>query len=345
MRGDRLGYFLGGGLLLLLTVLLLRPAQSSSLDIGFHVRTASGPAARAKPPGLQDDSQGLVANYDVAGLPTSPRSGCFEAARISGAQVRAFGAYEGGASTSLSFAGEGNEVRRINLQADETGPPLILVFTAYSPVVWNFSGVPVKRLRGVLVYGEEPQAVANLNESVPVRFVLASQGVTPCGRSHFAHKSTTELGALRAQVRAVLGVPVAEFTGSYNPEAIQVDGGSFRAVEDKPIKASDVRSGAPLQLGGLPPGDQGLRILVARGDLRPATAGDLALWKSRADPRTQTVYLEETWVVVRQTTLPRGMEGMNRRFFFIPNGVPLPLNPGIHNGFYRLENGSCSGFC
>jgi hypothetical protein len=163
--------------------------------------------------------------------------------------VRAFGAYEGGASTKLSFAGEGDEVRRVNLQADEAGPALILVLTAASPIVWDFAGVPVKRLRGVLVYGLRAQAVANLPEAVPVRFVLTSQGVTPCGRAHFAHKSTTELGALRAQVRNALGVPVMSFTGSYNPEAVHLDGGNFRPIEDKPIKASDLRSGAPLQLG------------------------------------------------------------------------------------------------
>lgn len=345
MRIDRSAYVLGGALFLLLLVALLRPAQSSSLDIGFHLRAQSGPAARARPAGLQDDSRGLIARYDLASLQLRPRSGCLDAALIAGAEVRAFGAYEGGALTNLSFAGEGDEVRRVNLQADEAGPPLLVVLTAYSPIVWDFAEVPLKRLRGVLVYGDRPQAVANLAESVPVRFVLASQGVTPCGRAHFAHKSTTELGALRAQVRAVLGVPVAGFTGSYNPEAIHLDGGSFRAVEHKPIKASDVRSGALVQVGGLPPGDQGLRQLVARGDLRPATATDLAQWKARSDPRMQKIYLEETWVVLRQTTLPRGMEGMNRRFFLIPKGVPLPLNGGVHNGFYHLENGSCSGFC
>ena len=97
------------------------------------------------------DSRGLIARYDLAGQPARPRSGCFQAARIAGAEVRTFGAYEGGAPTSLSFAGEGDEVRRVNLQADVAGPPLILVFTAYSPIAWNFAAVPKDRVRGVTV--------------------------------------------------------------------------------------------------------------------------------------------------------------------------------------------------
>lgn len=177
-----------------------------------------------------------------------------------------------------------------------------------------------------------------------MRFVLASQRVTASGHAHFAHKSTTELGALRVTVREVLGVPVAGFTGSYNPGAVHLDGGSFRAVEEKPLDASYLRSGTPLPVGGLAPGDLGLRQLVARGDLRPATATDQAKWKGVVT-RPLPFFLEGTYIVRRQTMLPRGMEGVNGRYFLIPKGVTLPHNVGVHNAFYQFENGNCSGFC
>jgi hypothetical protein len=75
MRVDRSAYILTSGLCLLIFVALLRPAQSSSLDVGFRLQAETGPAARPRPAGLQNDSRGLIANYDVSGLPSRPRTG------------------------------------------------------------------------------------------------------------------------------------------------------------------------------------------------------------------------------------------------------------------------------
>jgi hypothetical protein len=99
--------------------------------------------------------------------------------------------------------------------------------------------------------------------------------------------------------------------------------------------------------------DDGLRQLIDDGDIRPATQADVNAWQTAASRRLQTgnlapyrskdLYLESTYVVLRDIQLPPNMYGAHSRSFIIPAGVPLPKDPGSHNSYYLLGSGTCIG--
>ena len=306
------------------------------LQLGSQRPTPSTQTVEGTKP---SDAQGLSVVFNTVGARISPRSDCLDAAVIRGARVVALGAYEGGEPTSLAFAGEGDEVSKIVVQADEQGPPLVIILNAYDPVLWDFAGFPDERLRGVIVYGYSEQAVAHLKGSIPVRFATRSLGATSCGTYVYAYKQSPDLVRLREQVQAVLGVPLNAFYGSYSPNAFHADGSSSKPLAPVRLNRSQLRSSGPVQQGGLLPGDQGLRQLMEQGAIRPAKSADWAQWQRVSGEKPDTFL--DAYVVLRSTEVPRGMYGAHSRAFIIPAGVPLPSDPGSHNRYYRLKDGTC----
>lgn len=310
------------------------------VDLQFGDTSSKGSAAATAGHGSGGETSGLSTVFDTAAERFAPRSGCLDENLIRGARVVALGAYEGAEPVPVSFAGEGDEVSRIAVQGDEGGPPLVLILSAYDPVVWDFAGFPTKRLRAVIVYGYDDQAVAHLGPSTPVRFATRATGQTNCGVAIHAYKQSRDLGRLRDQVRRVLGVPLQAFYGSYSPTALHVDGSSFAPLAPTKLDAASLMASGPLQVGGLLPGEQGLRQLLDRGDIRPTRPSDWAEWRRKSGDNDDT-FADDGYVVLRKVTLPRGMYGAHSRAFLIPANVPQPADLGSHNRYYRLRDGSC----
>jgi hypothetical protein len=148
----------------------------------------------------------------------------------------------------LPFALEGEHhlLRKISVYADETGPPVLLVLSAYDPVVWDLSAVPQRRLRGVLVYGYSAQAVAKLASGIPARFVTGSRATGPCGSSVYAYEGGRELERLNSEVKMALGVNLTAFHGDYDPAALHIDGGAMSHRARPSIRISDLQSSAAI---------------------------------------------------------------------------------------------------
>jgi hypothetical protein len=272
----------------------------------------------------------------------TPRDGCFPASLIRGAKVAAAGAYEGGRSTDLVFEAESDEVGSVGLLADKSGPPLLLVVAGNDPIIWDFADFPKSRLRGVLVFGYSAQGVAHLPGTVPVRFANRDSGNSSCGSGSAAWETGRGLNNLQGNVRRALGVGLSSFQGAYSPNALHVEGGSLAGATIPEIKSTDVEASAPLQKTGLLAGDHGLAQLVDGGALRHATAADLQRWPVA---KRANYDLKETYVVLRSTTLPRDMYGMNSRLFLIPRKVARPRDPGSHNQFIHEGGGCTRGVC
>lgn len=343
---------LGWGILLLATGLVafafrwLLPSGNEFSVVDVDVQIGGGQPSDDVPPThtaghkSRSDSRGLAAIFDTSKERFAPRGGCIDERLIQNARVVALGAYEGAEPVPLAFVGEGDEVSRISIQGDDGGPPLVLVLGAYDPVVWDFAEFPTKRLRAVIVYGYGEQAVAHLGGSIPVRFVTNSTGLSSCGTAIYTYKASGDLRRLQQQVRAILGVPLQAFYGSYSPNALHVDGSSFKPLGPAKLRLASLKTSAPLQEGGILPGDQGLRQLLERGDIRPARPSDWAAWQRKSGQKPDT-FVGDSYVILRETKLPRGMYGAHSRAFIIPVGVPQPSDLGSHNRYYRLKDGAC----
>ena len=312
----------------------------SIFNIDLQIGGSSTKARLASGTPRGNEVSGLSKVFDTSREKFAPRSGCLDEHVIKGSRVIALGAYEGDEPVPVSFAGEGHEVTRIAVQGKESGPPVVLVVSAYDPVVWDFAGFPTKRLRGVIAYGYADQAVAHLDRTIPVRFVTRETGSSSCGLAIYPYKQSPDLGRLREQVKATLGVPLQAFYGSYSPNALHVDGSSFAPVAPAKVDAASLIASGPLQVGGLMPGDQGLRQLIDRGDIRPARPSDWEQWR-RKSGETGDTFTDDGFVVLRKVTLPRGMYGAHSRAFIIPADVSQPTDLGSHNRYYRLKDGAC----
>lgn len=276
---------------------------------------------------------------------------CLPGFALSGARIVALGAYQGGLPTSAVIEGASHQVRAITVAAEPSGPPLVLIVTAYDPVVWDFSHFPLGRLRAVIVYGYHPQALAHLPERVPARFTIGPGANGSCGRPLSAHEGGTELEALDAQARAVLHRPIDSFVGAYEPAGLGVEGHVRIAAPPRHSSAGIIRRKLPTVPDPVGPHEAEIQRLVREGALRPARKDDLDAWNAAATRhsptghlapvRAKSMSLGRAFVVLRPISLPAGMHGFDSRDFIIPPGVAAPIDAGSFNSYYFIADGTC----
>lgn len=102
----------------------------------------------------------------------------------------------------------------------------------------------------------------------------------------------------------------------------------------------------------LPAGEAGLVEAVRKGLLRPASGGDLGVWKSRwsqvnarglprsFDERTQTM---SAYVIQRDLEIPGGLHGAHSVVFVLEKGVPYPRGDAGHSVILDQATGACIG--
>ncbi len=149
---------------------------------------------------------------------------CLSADLANGAVIAALGAYEGRADPSAATNADNHKIGRVNLTAAQSGPPMILIVSAYNPVIWDFSKVPSNRVRAVLAMGYYDQVVKGLPHSVPVRMNSYETPDARCGEFTYAYEGGPELDKLVGNVRSMFGRDPDSFQGSYSPESFTIDG-------------------------------------------------------------------------------------------------------------------------
>jgi hypothetical protein len=312
----------------------------------IRVRTETRPVAEAAPRGeTRPLAERLLAQEPALSPPARFDGRCLPADRIRGARIVALGAYEGAQDLALSFEGEDDAVSMVRVHGAAKGDQVVVVLSAYDPVVWDFARFPRARLRAVLVYGHHDQAVAHLPDAVPVRFT-AGKSAGACGQPAHAYKPGKDLDRLNAQVGYALGREIDAFYGGYDPAALHVDGGGIAPAPFRLPDLGAIQGSASLSVDAVRPGEQGLRQLVESGSLRPANAQDVRAWlqaAARHGGGSDNLDVHQTYVVLKSVTLPRGMHGAHSRAFIIPPGTPHPVDHGSHNAFYFVADGSCRG--
>jgi hypothetical protein len=102
----------------------------------------------------------------------------------------------------------------------------------------------------------------------------------------------------------------------------------------------------------VPTGHAGLVEAMRKGLLRPASGGDLAIWKSRwsqangrgvpgsFDERTMGM---ETYVIQRDFEIPGDLYGAHAVIFVLGKGVPYPRGDAGHSVVLDQATGACIG--
>ncbi|WP_447757716.1 hypothetical protein [Sphingopyxis fribergensis] len=266
--------------------------------------------------------------------------------------VSLFGVYEGapGDGEKRRRPGE-RQPERVRVETGGHGPE-VLILSAYEPVIWDVSAVAKNDLRGVVAYGYHVGQVVGAPSGLPVRIVAYSDesedqgGGTDrhdaCGATASVFEGGPELEKLADQVEAGIGLPIGAFAGTYAASRLSL------ADPPPPRPAEIAFDGKDIY-----PGREISAALVERGDIRLATAADIAAWNAKATARLKSArlapYVDEdlrlggSYVALRPFTVPDGMTGANSRNFIIPAGMAMPRDKGSHNIYYRLDNGLCIG--
>ena len=108
------------------------------------------------------------------------------------AKVYAFGVYKGKKPVQVVLGGNNHEVTQVDIIVTETNHPVVLVLSAYDPVVWRIGQVKNAKVLGVVVGGAEPQAVIGLDKDVPQK-TLISQDRHPMAFNVYGERKRAEM--------------------------------------------------------------------------------------------------------------------------------------------------------
>ncbi|MFT4025621.1 MAG: hypothetical protein QM676_02280 [Novosphingobium sp.] len=274
------------------------------------------------------------------------------AARVQGTPVAAFGVYEGRQTIQAVVGTSPHETYVIPVTGPRQGPPRVLWLMSYEAVVWDFSLAPVNRIEAVILSGYYDQAAMNLPAHIPVRF-SSYQNPGACGRLGYAYKGGRELEAAVERLSAATGLSVESFSGSYAVPGVQFGAVLSPLAAVPEVRAGPLRSAVSVLPDALPAREAGLAQLIEQGKLRHATQTDVDRWNAAATARLATGRLapftssylsaSRSYVILAPIQIPRGMYGAHSATFIVPAGVPSPRDPGSHNTYFRLADGTCSG--
>ncbi|WP_129781195.1 hypothetical protein [Peristeroidobacter soli] len=251
-------------------------------------------------------------------------------------RVYAAGGYSG-RRLGYQIDESGHEATRFDITVNSPLQPVVLLLGAYEPSVWNVGWSKGTRIVAVMISGYHNQAVAGLEESVPV-LNSSYDNRGPCG---YFYVSGIQSASANYIARKVFQQSVDQvFPGGGDGKILVGD--SLSA--DSELLTSGSRPPESFRDRDAPlAGQAGIDSAVAKGVLRPATPADADAWVIVAPAPTARPGLSKAYVVLAPFTYPSGLLGADAATFFILRGVPRPAgNPG-HSAVYDFNSLTCSG--
>lgn len=276
-------------------------------------------------------------------------STCFKSGTARGARIVAVGAYEGGLPTADTATHDGHVVKAVVVSAAKAGPPLVLVLTAYDPILWDLRQVPQGRLRAVYVTGYHAQSVLGAGRAV-LRNNSDRKAAGACGDRIYAYQGGANLEALDRSTQTMFGFGIGRFLGAYTQRYVAIDGPPPRRPLSIALAGAAGRD--RYKIGRQVDGPLGLARLLAAGAIRRATRADVARIDAiltaqsptgRLAPVRAEIYLSEAYVLRRPINVPTGMYGGHSATFLVPRGMDWPSDPGSHNTYWSLHTAQCRG--
>lgn len=245
--------------------------------------------------------------------------------------------------------------------------PVALLLAAYEPSVWSIGWTAGTRVVAVFATGNHRQAVAGLPAGTPI-ITSSETEKSECGYAYLGKG----LAWINPKSRAVFG-KAAKRVYDKAP-----DGAIFIAESPRtpaaPMRSPDTPVESFRSPEALLAGEAGLALGVRKGLLRMAAEGDvqavrkhyqrLAANSSRAGKsdippvagqalgtglavQIPTLYLSNTYVVLKPYTFPAGLYGAHSASFIVPRGVPAPAGNLGHSMVINLnshrEKQTCTG--
>ncbi len=260
-------------------------------------------------------------------------------------RVYAIGTYSGTLPLDIQLDDSGNKVTQVDVLVNKTDKPVVLVLTAYDPVVWRVGRTENTKIAGVLVSGYHGQALIGIGKDTP--HAISSYEEMGDFPYFYASRASNQLLKMNNTVKQLVGREIDHFDNK------PTDG--VFCIGDRP-KVADVVYSKDLKIDGyIKPdrplaGQSALDKLVQQKKLRLATKADIAAWVTKASKKYQRfnpnlrvetdMHVGRTYVVLNKLTLPDGLYGGHSRDFIIPDEVPLPAGPRCHNSFYKMDGTS-----
>jgi hypothetical protein len=268
------------------------------------------------------------------------------------AEVYHVGTYAGTSSlgAQIELDNDGHEVRKTDVLVNLPNRSIVLVMTAYDPVVWNVAWTKGTRIVGAVVSGYHGQAVLGISKAVPLYRTTYTDterredggALTPCPY-FYVYKQDETAERASAVIRSITGKPVTRFIQAPRRGIVLV-GGSLPAPGTTFESSADYRLKDFVVLrkrGELPAGERGMEELVKLGHARHATPEDIQRFEaSGTKPIMRGV---AAYVLLKQVDLPDGLYGGHSVSILIPEHVAMPGGPRGHSWFYKFGRPGCEG--
>lgn len=262
--------------------------------------------------------------------------------------VYAVGTYRGTAAVNVQLDDSGHAVAQVDVVVNKTKRPVVLVLTAYDPVVWRVGRTNDTEIAAILVSGYHGQALIGVDKKTP--YAISSCTEKGDFQCFYAYGASRRLIAMNDAVKQLVGREIEHF---YNkPENGVFYIGEQPVDKDAVVYSDDLKIKGYVKQDRPLAGEPALNALVHEKKLRPATKADITAWVDKAsekyrrfnpDLRVRTyMRVGSTYVVLDKLTLPDGLFGAHSRGFIIPDNVPFPSGPRCHNTFYKMD-GTATG--
>jgi hypothetical protein len=174
------------------------------------------------------------------------RTPCLPASMMKGATVVSLSAYAArGQREPFKLAGSNYSVNALRV-VGHGKEPLVLVVTAYEPVLWD-PGAVANRIRAVVASGYYPQALEGVSKATAIRFsssVGNFDGSETCARIHYAYDSTGDIASQADEIEKAIGRAPRRFSGAYSTDSLDVDGDETADAARQEI--SQIKASVPL---------------------------------------------------------------------------------------------------
>lgn len=258
----------------------------------------------------------------------------------------------------LGFAVDqsGYKASEVDVVVNQRKHPVALILSGSQPVIWNIQRTKNTKIHAVFVTGLHKQSIIGVDKNVPI--INSSGADKRCGVSYFdsmklsnLNKVSKHLFGKNADVfyrvnshkgNVVLGVP------SYNPDML---------VRDDKLQVQDLKLNVLLTIDDA----------IEGGFVRKATQADIDMvyqvyasvvqeaamqslvedgegaevQKMENIPLHSAFSTEWAYVVLKEFSYPKGINGLFAKAFIIPEGVSIPTGNAGSSAVFDMNTKQC----